>query len=123
MGVQGTPSHARTWFYNKGDWAWYKQLFNFPAWSNNSICWRCMADKGGGYPYTDFSHTALWMQNRYSEAEFWRRQREPWFNPCCMFGTPGFTLEMVTIGIIHALDLGCTQDSVGNVRWLYMNSS
>ena len=34
-----------------------------------------------------------------------------------LFRTPGFTLLMVAIDVLHALDLGVTQDMLGNLLW------
>ena len=105
----------------RGDWAWYKQIFQFPAWSNHSICWLCNADKGE-HPYWDFSLTAAWRRGRYSEDQFWRKMRGEGIEPSCLFGLPGVSRDSITIDILHALDLGCAQDIVGNVMWSYMQS-
>jgi hypothetical protein len=34
-----------------------------------------------------------------------------------LFSCPGFTIEMVTIGALHCLDAGVTQDILGNTLW------
>ena len=28
----------------RGDWSWYKQVFAFPSWASENICWRCRAN-------------------------------------------------------------------------------
>ena len=40
-----------------------------------------------------------------------------------LFSAPGFTLAMVVIDVLHAMDLGITQDILGNLFFAYMNSS
>ena len=37
--------------------------------------------------------------------------------PSVLFSSPGFTLMMVCIDVLHALDLGFTQDMLGNLFW------
>ena len=37
--------------------------------------------------------------------------------PSPLFKAPGFTLLMVAIDVLHALDLGVTQDMLGNLLW------
>lgn len=37
--------------------------------------------------------------------------------PSPLFQAPGFTLLMVAIDVLHALDLGVTQDMLGNLLW------
>ena len=34
-----------------------------------------------------------------------------------LFGCPGFTLECICIGALHAMDLGVSQDILGNIFW------
>ena len=40
--------------------------------------------------------------------------------PCPLFALPGFRLAFVGIDVLHALDLGVTQDLIGNVLWEYV---
>ena len=105
----------------RGDWAWYKDIFHFPAWSNLAICWRCAADKES-CDYKDFSPDAKWRSRRTSPDQFWSNMRRNGVTPSCLFSLPGFTLEMVTIDALHAADLGVVQDAIGNVLWEYVHS-
>ena len=41
---------------------------------------------------------------------------------CCIFDLPGVTLEMVCIDVLHCLDLGVSQDILGNILWEYLRS-
>ena len=41
-------------FQARGDWAWYQQIFGFPACNNKHICWRCKATSCDTMPYWDF---------------------------------------------------------------------
>ena len=34
-----------------------------------------------------------------------------------LVGCPGFTLERICIGALHAMDLGVSQDILGNIFW------
>ena len=44
-GLKGSLGGRAGLMQLRGDWAWWKQVFSFPAWSNNKICWCCGADK------------------------------------------------------------------------------
>lgn len=41
---------------------------------------------------------------------------------CPIFRLPGVQLRMATIDVLHALDLGCTQDILGNIFWEFQSS-
>ena len=105
----------------RGDWAWYKQMFQFPSWSNKEICWLCRANTSNR-PYWDFSLSAAWRANRWTDETFWRKMRQEGIAPSCLFGLPGVTRSSITIDVLHALDLGCSQDIVGNLIFAYIES-
>ncbi|MFM7981330.1 MAG: hypothetical protein ACKPKO_18640, partial [Candidatus Fonsibacter sp.] len=50
----------------RGDWAFYKQIFNFPGWNEASICWRC----GCSAAERDYSDDALRRTHRVSGNQF-----------------------------------------------------
>ena len=104
----------------RSDWAWLKQIFSFPAWSNQAICFRCAANKSD-CPYTDMGQGAAWRTRRYSSAAFWAQFRAQGLTPSPLFSLPGFSLEMVAIDLLHAGDLGVTQDLLGNVCWEFFH--
>lgn len=37
-----------------------------------------------------------------------------------LFDSPGFTVDMVVIGVLHCVDLGVTAEVVGNIMWEYL---
>ena len=101
----------------RGDWSWYKQVFDFPSWAGLQICWRCLANCSDT-PWTDPSKGAAWRKNRMiTDRQFWDRQAEKGIKPCPLFELPGFKLAMVSIDILHAVDLGVAQDMCGNILW------
>ena len=111
------PAHAVV-AQIRGDWAYYKQLFGFPAWSNRCICWLCPANKDeASHPFWNFKAHASWRHHRYTIAEFWRLMHLMGVAKSCIFELPGVTLAMVTIDPLHAMDLGFSQDLLGNVLW------
>ena len=75
-------------FQMRGDWAYYKQLFAFPSWSSNSICWLCGANKGDA-PFWDFPLQAEWRQRRYTQGQFWEALQQQWGPVCCLPHLPG----------------------------------
>ena len=103
----------------RGDWSWYKQMFNFPSWSSASICWRCKANNTD-LPWTDCTASAKWRQNRLTDKSFFNQMRLDGIEPCPLFKLPGFRLAFVGIDVLHCCDLGITQDLIGNVLWEFL---
>ena len=100
----------------RGDWAWRKELFDFPSWSSTLICWMCQAGEEG-VPWSDFSLKAAWRRCRLSPSAFFARQRQMGVTPSPLFEAPGFSISMCVIDHLHALDLGVSQTALGNVFW------
>ena len=98
----------------RGDWMWYKELFSFPSWAGNWICWLCQASKDS---YKDFRSTAFWRKHRLSPVQFFSKLRAQGVSPSPLFSCIGFTLYMVMIDVLHCMDLGCSQDILGNIFW------
>lgn len=93
---------------------WYKELFSFPSWASNAICWKCKASKEN---VGDFSEKAPWRKQRLSARAFFAQQRSHDVQPSPLFKAIGFKLDMVMIDVLHCMDLGCTQDMLGNLFW------
>lgn len=98
----------------RGDWPWFKSLFGFKGWAGKNVCWRCKANRSN-IPFTDPSARAKWRKSRLSTAEF---------NLCCeqngfpispLFAIPLFTIENICIDVLHACDLGFTQEVLGSL--------
>ena len=98
----------------RGDWMWYKELFGFPSWASNQICWLCRASK---HNFKDFGKNAVWRKERFSTGEFFGRQRSEGLEPSPLFNAIGFKLAMVMVDVLHCMDLGCSQDILGNIFW------
>ena len=89
FGVRAISAQARR------DWAWYKEVFDFPSWAIDQICWLCEANKSDK-PHTDFRPSALWRRSRLSAAAFFNKQSSNDILP-------------------GPLDLGVSQHIVGNI--------
>jgi hypothetical protein len=98
----------------RGDWSWFKQLFGFKGWASSSICWRCGANRSD-QPFWDFSLTAAWRASRQTTLGFLQRLRSEGQTLSPLFGAPGFTVELIVVDVLHALDLGVAQDALGNL--------
>ena len=98
----------------RGDWMWYKELFSFPSWTANWICWLCQASKDN---YKDFRSNAFWKKHRLTSVQFFAKLRGQGLEPSPLFSAIGFTLLMVMIDVLHCMDLGCSQDILGNIFW------
>ena len=98
----------------RGDWSWLKQTFNFPSWSNKQICWRCKANSDE-FNWRDPSANPRWRSQRLTEKQFFKLRREQSIPSNPIFELSHFKLDYVAIDALHALDLGFSQDVVGNV--------
>lgn len=101
----------------RGDWMWYKELFSFPSWASSQMCWLCKASQHGPCAYKQFGSGAGWRKNRYKVGEFFVRQANEGLQPSPLFDAIGFKLAMVMIDVLHCMDLGCSQDILGNIFW------
>lgn len=106
---------------SRGDWAWLKEMFGFPSWASNQICWLCEADKSRK-PFTDFGLSAAWRRSRRTPASFFRHQELQGISKSPLFNCPGFLLSMVVIDMLHACDLGVAQIALGNLFFEIMPS-
>ena len=93
---------------------WFKALFGFEECESKEICWRCKANCSD-IPWTDISTTAAWMTSRYRTSELMARQTEQGISVNPLFSMPGFSAELMCIDVLHSMDLGTTQDAIGNV--------
>ena len=98
----------------RGDCAWYKALFGFKGWASKEICWRCKANCSD-IPWTDTSTAAAWRTSRYRTSELLARQTEQGISVNPLFSLPGFSVELICIDVLHSMDLGTTQDAIGNL--------
>jgi len=99
----------------RGDWSWYKELFGFPSWASSAICWKCRATKRGKRTFTNHSQDAPWRRKRMTSIEFFQQQTDANVRPSPLFLCPYFELWMVIIDALHCMDLGVSQDCLGNL--------
>ena len=99
-----------------GSWpsARHKAFFGFKGWASKEICWRCKANCSD-IPWTDTSTAAAWRTSRYRTSELLARQTEQGISVNPLFSLPGFSAELICIDVLHSMDLGTTQDAIGNL--------
>jgi hypothetical protein len=97
----------------RGDWQWYCQLFGLNSWSATEMCWKCRAKKQPEDPlyFGNFCMDAAWRATCVSDEAY--LQEQSILSP--MFQAPGFLPSDICVDVLHTLDLGCTQDLIGNV--------
>lgn len=96
----------------RGDWAFFKEVFNFPAWNcKDSMCWMCSASRD---TMTDFSQTAPWRINRRGPNDLLISLRSQGIKPCPLFSIPLFHPGCVLVDWLHTMDLGVAADMLGN---------
>ena len=76
----------------------------------------------GAADYKEVGPHAAWRTLRYTAKQFWDMMRDQGIPPCPIFDLPGVGLEVICIDVLHALDLGFTQDVLGNILWEYLAS-
>lgn len=99
----------------RGDWAFYKSVFDFPSWSGRQICWCCNASRDGDCSFKDFSLQAGWRQRRYAKGEFWSLLRREGVRPSTLFQSPGLDMSHFMVDWLHTADLGVAADAIGNL--------
>ena len=93
----------------RGDWPFFKSIFGFAGWAGKEICWKCKANKDD-LPYHDCSANAKWRKHRYTDASFCAAMVAAGVVASVIFSFPGFTMSKVAIDVLHAMDLGATQE-------------
>ena len=113
--TQAEPPDAGPLGQCRGDWAFYKQIFDFPSWSSMNICWKCSASRGGAHDYKDCSASAAWRAHRLHGPEFLAKQRAAGITPSALFQSPGFQVKHCMIDWLHTVDLGVVADALGQL--------
>lgn len=105
LAARGCLCHAR------GDWKFFKETFNFPAWNaKESMCWLCKANK---HNMKDASLSAPWRQQRRTPGHLLHDLRQQGVRPCPLFSVPGFDETCVLVDWLHTMDIGVTADVLG----------
>ena len=105
----------------RGDWMNYKTLFGFKGWAGEEICWACKANKSS-MPFWDFGINAAWRKCRHTTFSFVNMMTANGIAKSALFDAPGFLLQYIMVDVLHCLDLGVTQDAIGNLLFLYICS-
>jgi hypothetical protein len=101
----------------RGDWQFYNAVFSFPAWNSGQMCWKCRASQEGRNAYWKCGPTAAWRSTRYTRGEFLDNLIAEGVTINPLFTCPGFSIDDVCIGRLHAMDLGVSQEVLGNIFW------
>ncbi len=100
----------------RGDWAWHKALYGFSGWASKHMCWMCKATQpDGDFLFTDFSANAKWRSTLHTISSFFKQLKTIGQIPSPIFRAPEFLWNMIMVDPLHALDLGVSQDTLGNV--------
>ena len=68
-------------------------------------------------PWVDFTSTAKWRGTRLTLNDMMARLFEEKTTLSPLFSLPGFDISMIVIDVLHTMDLGCSQDAMGNIFW------
>ena len=99
----------------RADWKCLSEVFGLPNWkSTGGICARCSATPES---FRDFSSEAAWRRERYDHDAFVQRQLADGKKLSGIFSCPHFVTTCFKIDWLHVMDLGCSQDALGNLFW------
>ena len=99
----------------RGDWAFLKEMFRFPAWNGKAhMCWLCGASQG---TFKDASMSAPWRFLRYSRNAFLEMLRAKGVRPCPIFSVPGMHPGLALPDWLHSGDAGVAADCLGQLFW------
>jgi hypothetical protein len=88
-----------------------------------NICWMCGADADpDSKPWWDFTSNAKWRSSRLSTFQFLKLLEKNKVSLCKLFEAPCFDISMVMVDVLHCLDLGVSQDALGNLFWLVVST-
>ena len=95
-----------------------RKVLLLPYWSNGRCCWRREAENGfGPNSYHDCSSSAAWRQTRRQSGQYLEELRRTGVEPSKFFSIPNMEEAHIMIDWLHTIDLGLSQDVVGNVFW------
>jgi hypothetical protein len=101
----------------RADWSFIKQVFNFPCWSNDCVCWRCPAtrDREDECSYYRTGTDAGWRCRLYQPGELLRWMERERLPISSLFSLPRFSEACILQDWMHCVDLGVAQDLIGNL--------
>ena len=83
---------------------------------NASRCGRPRKFAGGAKPTAvTFLGPTPWRTSRYRTSELLARQIAQGISVNPLFSFPGFSAELILHRVLHSMDLGTTQDAIGNL--------
>ena len=121
--LHGGEQLANGWqailFQVRGDWAFYKEAFAFPAWNaKGRICWLCEASSSLALAWTTCSADAAWRSTCWSHEGFLQDLHAHGLVPPALMLTRGLRIENFTVDVLHAVDQGIASHIIGNILWL-----
>ena len=100
----------------RGDWKFYKEVFNFPGWNTlEGICWLCYCKPDD---LRDVGSDARWRANRVDLWTLLRKLRANNINPSPLFDVPWVTNAIFRMDWLHCVDQGIAADFLGNVLFI-----
>ena len=105
----------------RGDWAFYKECFQFPQWNEAiRMCWKCRASSTlPDLLYTDCSPTAGWRATHLTNTDYRRQlRREHLAVPALLGRVIGMRLECIMVDVLHTVDQGVASHVIANIFWI-----
>ena len=106
----------------RGDWAFYKECFNFPQWNSATMmCFCCRASSTiRNLSWTNFTPLAAWRDTLWThEAYMTYLLAQGLTIPILLQLVIGFRLESIMIDVLHTVDLGVAAHIIGNVLFIF----
>lgn len=100
----------------RGDWKFLVQSLSLKfSYSTNRICFKCCATKNMECPFTDLSEGALWRTSANDESV--------WFEVPALAELHGFSMELVSLDVLHVYHLGVARDIVASTLVLLLKTT
>jgi hypothetical protein len=106
----------------RGDWAFYKECFNFPQWNSAvEMCWCCRASSTiRALSWTNFSPGAEWRNTLWTHETYVAHLLAQGLPiPILLSLATGLRLESIMIDVLHTIDLGVAAHIIGNILFIF----
>ena len=100
----------------RGDWEWYSNYRELPAWNQKAnCCWLCKATPNGPLAWTNGDETATWRAEAKTHESFLADLAANGKEPHPIFQIQTMTIRGVMPDILHTMDQGITPHVIANV--------
>ncbi len=114
----GMPIPRMALLQFRGDWECISKVFRFRSPGATELCWRCDATTTPGpLCYLDYDYGRC-IASRVTHRDYIMICVSAARNVSMLFRSPGFVFELISIDLMHTMDLGVLADCLGSLFWI-----